>query len=119
MKEAVARIIKDILSMVAYIQHRRRHLILSQSTYNTVENRISVADRIIIGIYKAGTVCLIGFGTDFWPENIEFIRIALMIIEMRTVAMKHNEQFTPVRSCEFLIELDHKLTVTMMTGIIA
>lgn len=103
-KEATI-IIKDILSMVAGIEHRRCRLVIYpirlclsllpflQTFYDTMQDIIGIPDGIIVCIQQVTPVLRLRFALTVRFKEGEITGIALLVIKVRTISMKYHEEF--------------------------
>lgn len=104
-QKEVTVIIKDILSMVAGIEHRRCRLAIYpirlclsllpflQTFYDTMQDIIGIPDGIIVCIQQVMPVLRLRFALTVRFKESEITGIALLVIKVRTISMKYHEEF--------------------------
>ena len=101
------RIIENIFSMIAQIEHRRTNLLLFQHVDNLSQDIIRITDRIVISIAQFLLIRLADAFGLIRRINPELGRIPLMIIEMRPVCMEDDKHIL-VRFIQFLFQIRQK-----------
>ena len=103
MEEEFASVIKDVLAVVARIEHRTQSTLLLESLYHTVQYVVGIADGIVIGIDKVSAILHLGIAVGVRLEVSHLPRVTLHIVEVGTLGVEHDEEFL-VFLAQYLVE---------------
>lgn len=109
-KEKTPRVIEDVLAVVARIDHSGCFSGCLKTVYDSCQQRISHEDGVVVGIQEGGSVSPGGFDRSVGSEACDRAGIAVIIVEMRSVGMEHDKEFSP-GSVQSLVDIRKQVGV--------